>query len=128
MSGKDDPFGSGGKTVIRPQPGGVPPPNDRFGNEFRPPPPGQNTTIISPGPLGGNAGQAPDPASFWPATPRPAPVPAPPASGDDPFGGNWMSPEFPPAQPVAPPQNRRRIPLNIAPDRIEVVPVETMFE
>ncbi|MBN9028669.1 MAG: hypothetical protein BGO05_13405 [Rhizobiales bacterium 63-7] len=113
MGQSDDPDRQG-KTVIRPQPGGVPPPNDRFGNEFRPPPSGQNTTIISPGPLGGNAGQAPDPASFWPATPRPTPPPAAPASGDDPFGGNWMSPEFPPTQPVPPPANRRRIPLNVA--------------
>ena len=106
MSQSDDPFDRNGKTVIRPRPGGTPPQNDRFGSDFRPVPPGQNT-IISPGFLNPEAGR---------------PAPQAPASdtwrgggGNDALPGDWMSPEFPaPAQPAAPRTDRRRIPLGVA--------------
>ncbi|WP_042777548.1 type VI secretion system protein TssL, long form [Sinorhizobium fredii] len=115
MGQSDDPFDRRGKMVIRPQPGGVPPPNDRFGSELRPPPSGQNTTIISPAPFGAGAGQNVDPAGTWQGGGGAESGMGGAAGGtDDPFAGNWMSPEFPSAQPAAPPISRRRIPLNIA--------------
>ncbi len=115
MSGKDDPFGSGGKTVIRPNPGGA----------FRP---DQVRPMPTPSP-----------------TPMPAPVPqrAPPAGATmiSPMGQghaaaqrgaygapaaaapeNWMagapaasSVFFPEQQaPAAPSQPMRKIPLEVA--------------
>jgi type VI secretion system protein ImpK len=79
MSGKDDPFGSGGKTVIRPNPGGAMRPDqmrplpDAAPRPMpqRPQPGGHQATVITPMP-------APVPPS------QPGPFGSPPPSG--PFG------------------------------------------
>lgn len=115
MSSKDDPFGSGGKTVIRPNPGGALRPE-----QFRPAPlPGSST----PRPA--------DPTVFQPQAPRPTPPSFPvdrgagmppaesrfgvPEAEDDWMRGSAQSAFFPgseaPAQPVEPTE---KIPLDVA--------------
>ena len=98
--------------------GGFPqPPGGGFGNDFRPPAPGQQT-IISPRPFGGEApaGPAADPGDIWdsrPAAAVPPPVARP--AGGDPYANDWMTPEVPVGKPAAQPSSsRHRIPLNIA--------------
>lgn len=138
MSGKDDPFGSGGKTVIRPNPGGAMRPDqmrplpDAAPRPIpqRPQPGGHQATVITPMP-------APVPPS------QPGPFGSPPPSG--PFGapppaGGFGSPPpqrghgLPPGaaeswmigadlknnfhvgdqKPAAPTTSTRKIPLEVA--------------
>jgi type VI secretion system protein ImpK len=67
MSGKDDPFGSGGKTVIRPNPAGRPRPNAGATNVGAPQPP----RPAPPSP--GFGGQPPSPPQAPPQSPFGAP-------------------------------------------------------
>lgn len=100
MSQSDDPFGRGGKTVIRPRPGGMP---DNQPPAASPSPFGApNRTVIAPQPFGGG------PQNSNPFAPSPA---AAPSSSVD-----WVpqhSPEF--SQPVQQARRpTRKIPLNVA--------------
>jgi type VI secretion system protein ImpK len=128
MSSKDDPFGSGGKTVIRPNPGGAARPDP-----LRPSP--------VPGPQ--RAGQPGQPVPAYPQQ-QPAPPPLPYAPSASPFGPQSATPYrsetanrygmpqpesdawmrgadpakafFPNAgeQPQAPPDPVQKIPLEVA--------------
>jgi type VI secretion system protein ImpK len=139
MSGKDDPFGSGGKTVIRPNPAGRARPDPLRPAQGLPagtppgpnaPPPASNATVIaSPSSFG-----VPTPASspsVWgvpPRAPYPAPNPMPASPMPQYDSGRYGMPEsddwmrsgratvfFPEAQaPQAPAEPREKIPLEVA--------------
>ena len=100
MSQSDDPFGrGGGKTVIRPRPGGMP------DNQVASPSPfgNPNRTVIAPQPFGGGQPQS---NPFAPNNPA-----ATSSSGAD-----WVpqhSPEFSQPQQQAR-RPTRKIPLNVA--------------
>ncbi len=109
MSQSDDPFGrGGGKTVIRPRPGGMPDNQAGAQSPFGNP----NRTVIAPQPFGGGQA-APNPfVGGQPASNPFAPNPAAaPSSSVD-----WVpqhSPEF--SQPHQQPRRpSRKIPLNVA--------------
>lgn len=126
MSGKDDPFGSGGKTVIRPNPGG------RMRSEpFRPLPgtPGNPLPEDSGTVIGGPVRPPPAPQPFSdpyrPASPSPPNSPMPPAPGSARHGmpdpddwmrtGNNAGAFFPNAGPQQPPPAEvPKIPLEVA--------------
>lgn len=100
MSQSDDPFGrGGGKTVIRPRPGGMPDNQPAGSSPFGNP----NRTVIAPQPFGGGQAQS---NPFAPNNPA-----ATSSSGAD-----WVpqhSPEF--SQPQQQPRRpTRKIPLNVA--------------
>lgn len=141
MSGKDDPFGSGGKTVIRPNPAGRvrPLPGPPTGAPGGPPQPSNATVAGAPAPgvppqspFGAPSPQPPayaPPSSPYGAPRSPSPAPNPyspmPAQSDAarygmPSGDDWMhsgrgSVFFPSAeQPQAPSAPREKIPLEVA--------------
>lgn len=96
MSGKDDPFGSGGKTVIRPNPAGRPRPDTP-----RPPPDfsgESNATVI-----GGPVNPPPRPASPVPPPPAHAPPQAPPPA----YAPVAPPPAYAPAPGAPPPASRQ---------------------
>jgi len=138
MSGKDDPFGSGGKTVIRPNPAGrvrsdaqrpspLPPANPSAEGappgpapgaapSYTPQPPPYSTPQTPPG-----APRSPYPPgapSYPPYSPMP--VPSDTARYGMPGQDDWMnsgrgSVFFPDAgKPEAPPQPKEKIPLDVA--------------
>ena len=126
MSGKDDPFGSGGKTVIRPNPGG------RMRSEpFRPlpgtpgsPTPEEGGTVIG-GQLRPPATPQPSADPYRPAPAAPSRSPMPPTQGGARHGmpeqDDWMRsgnnagvffPNTGPKEP--PPAELPKIPLEVA--------------
>lgn len=97
MSQSDDPFNGGGKTVIRPRPGGMPaePSASPFG--------AANKTVIAPQPFGNPQNYGSNPFATGPAAP---------STGS----ADWVpqhSPEFVERAP-APRRPVRKIPLNVA--------------
>lgn len=131
MSGKDDPFGSGGKTVIRPNPAGrarsdqqrpapgpspgVPPPSSATiaGTPYSPQPPPAQGFPQAPG-------RSPHPAPGSPSYPPYSPMPGDTARYGMPDPDDWMSSGkanvfFPNAGPQeAPPTPIEKIPLEVA--------------
>ena len=94
MSGKDDPFGSGGKTVIRPTPGGVIRPDQMRPMPQSPPrpapggpapggapSPGFQSTVISPAPAQSSPFAPPQSSPFAPQSPQSSPFAPPPSQG-----------------------------------------------
>lgn len=121
MSNKDDPFGSGGKTVIRPNPAGRPR-QDPFRTTTDAPPAGPQPPAYAPPPAQPSPYGAPAaPPSPYGAPYAPQPVPPTPAG----FGAgtdDWMrgapaqNSFFPPPnqQPQTPVPPSERIPLEVA--------------
>ncbi len=141
MSGKDDPFGSGGKTVIRPNPAGRPRPDPLRPAEPVPVPPGgapTNATVIPASAPQPSSYGAPQPSPYGmpqPPSPYGAPRPAYPAAPPQPYSpmpaqdaarygmpagaDDWMnsgrgSVFFPAAAPQAPAAPQEKIPLEVA--------------
>jgi type VI secretion system protein ImpK len=138
MSGKDDPFGSGGKTVIRPNPAGRPRPDPlrpapgQAGAAPVPgPPPSSSATVVATPSQRGP--QQPAHAAPAPGMPPRSPYPAPsyppyspmPSTGDQarygmPDPDDWMRAAranvfFPDAgQPQEPVTPHEKIPLDVA--------------
>lgn len=112
MSGKGDPFNSGGKTVIMPNPGGAP-----RRDPFEPLPPlapqqpqqpGYNNPVFNPSPpKPAPSAPAPDPNDWVYQRPPGQPVATP-------AGASPMGQAAPVAQAPAPPPPDRRIPLDAA--------------
>lgn len=118
MSGKDDPFGSGGKTVIRPNPAGRPR-QDPFRTTTDSPIPGQAPTPPQGYPPAATP-YSPAPAPYQPYSPSPAPQ-APVSYGSPGGTDDWMSGGTPNSffasqnvQPQAPVPASERIPLEVA--------------
>ncbi len=118
MSEPDDPFGSGGKTVIRPNPGGRARPNDPFRLAPDAPTQAGGQLPVTPHPVPPSAPYQPAPPAspYQQSAPQAAPyAPQAPAGGSD----DWMRPAqnsfFPQQAPqVEPLPPSERIPLDVA--------------